>query len=123
VREVETRGLGSVKKSSTWSQSPTGVAKNKKTKKIGKASAIWSKLWPGPEVMAIDRTSTRAIMDMTANVHMDRISPDCCFALGIASDSTEGILPSPAGDRRDAPAEKLALLRNLCRQDAVILRG
>ena len=43
MREVENRGLGSVKKSSTCSQSPIDVAKNKKTKKMGKASEIWSK--------------------------------------------------------------------------------
>jgi hypothetical protein len=57
---------------------------------MGKASAIWSKLWPAPVAMASESTNTRAIMDMDTNVHMDRTSEDSRFALRIASDFTEG---------------------------------
>ena len=70
---------------------------------MGRASAIWSKLWPAPEVMVIDSASTRAITDATISVQMNRTSGDCCFALRIASDSTEGILPPPAaGEKKRA---------------------
>jgi hypothetical protein len=99
VREVEYRGLGSGKKSSTCSQSPIDVAKNKKTKKMGKASEIWSKPGPAPEAMAMDSTSSRAIRDRTANAHIDRPGRNCCFALRITPDSTEGILPCPGQSR------------------------
>jgi hypothetical protein len=99
VREVESRGLGSVKKSSTCSQSPIHVAKNKKTKKMGKASEIWSKPGPAPEAMAMDSTSSRAIRERTANVHIDPTGKNCCFALRITSDSTEGVLPCPEQSR------------------------
>jgi hypothetical protein len=99
VREVESCALGSVKESSTGSQSPIDVAKNKRTKKIGKASEIWSKPGPAPEAMAVDSTSSRAIRDRTANAHIDRAGKNCCFALRITSDSTEGILPCPQQSR------------------------
>jgi hypothetical protein len=99
VREVENRGLGSGKKSSTCSQSPIDVAKNKKTKKMGKASEIWSKPGPAPEAMAMDNTSSRAIRDRTANAHIDRPGKKCRFALRITSDSTEGVLPFPKQSR------------------------
>jgi hypothetical protein len=42
--EVESRGFVSRKASSGRSQSPMDVAKKEKTKKMGSASALWSKL-------------------------------------------------------------------------------
>jgi hypothetical protein len=43
VREAESLGFNSRKKSSIWSQPPVDTARNKKMMKIGNASVIWSK--------------------------------------------------------------------------------
>ena len=103
--ELEKRGLGWKRRSSVWSQSPPDTAKNSRTKKMGRASAIWSKPWPTPEVMAIDSASTRTITNATIRVEMNRTTGNWRFALRIAFDFTEGILPPPAAVEKKRAAK------------------
>jgi hypothetical protein len=91
VREAESRGFGSTKKSAVWSQSPVDVARSKSTKKIGSASVICTRPWPVPIALTIDSINKSAIVDRTTIAQADRAIQHCCFALAIGNYSTEAL--------------------------------
>jgi hypothetical protein len=91
VRDAESRGFGSTKKSAVWSQSPVEVASSKSTKKIGNASVICTRPWPAPDALTIDSINTSAIADRTTIAQADRAIQRCCFALAIGNHSTDAL--------------------------------
>lgn len=91
MREAESRGFGSTKKSAVWSQSPVDVARSKSTKKIGSASVICTRPWPVPIALTIDSINKSAIVDRTTIAQADRAIQHCCFALAIGNYSTEAL--------------------------------
>jgi hypothetical protein len=81
--------------SSTSSQSPTEVGKNRNKKKIGNASVVWSKLCAAPRVVAIDRIRIRAMATITTIAHADCSIQHRFVALFIGIDFIRSSRPSP----------------------------
>jgi hypothetical protein len=71
------------------SQSPSDVGKNRNKKKMGNASAVWSKLCAALSVVAMDRIRIRAIATTTTVAHANRPIQHCFVALVIGVDFIE----------------------------------